>query len=369
MSVKQRSNGSWEVRYRDPERVNRSKSFRRKSEAIAFEHTIRNSLYKGNYQTPIKNRITVEEIFNQYLKSKMGLKPKSIEEIRTIWNHIIAPTFAKTQASTLNSERIHKWIDDLVFSNDAKISAYRMNKALGYFCRMMDFAIELGYLAKNPCLKPNGKQIKIKKVETENRRLTKALSSGELKELANHCGQFKDMILLMGVCGLRWAEVVGLRVSDFSKGCEKLIISRTLSEIGGVFYETTTKTNQDRLIFLPLNLASMLQIRVSKLNMDDLVFANDRGKPMHNSNFRTRVFLPAIRNSGVPKITLHDLRHTAASIAISNDADITSVARMLGHTDTSMTLKRYAHFYESNMKNLSQAMNKLLEESELYIFN
>jgi integrase len=363
MSVKQRKNGSWEFRYRDPEGVHRSRSFRRKSEAVAFENSVRDSIYRGIYQVPIDKKITVEEIYKQYLKSKRSLKPKSIEEIKTIWNHIISPTFAKTQASSINSERIYKWIDESAFGDAPKTSAYRMNKALGYFSRMMDFAIEHGYLAKNPLLRPNGKQIKVKTVETNNRRLTKALSSSELKELASHCGERKDMILLMGMCGLRWAEIVGLRVGDFSKGCEKLKISRTLSEIGGIFHETTTKTGQDRIIFIPIHLAAMLRKRISKLNMDDLVFANDRGKPLHNSNFRTRVLLPGIKNAGVPKVTLNDLRHTAASIAISNGADITSVARMLGHSDTSMTLKRYSHFYDSNMLKLSQRMNELLEAS------
>lgn len=112
MSVKQRKNGSWEVRYRDPEGVHRSKSFRRKSEAVAFENSIKDSIYRGIYQGPIDKKITIEEIYKQYLKSKRSLKPKSIEEIKTIWNHIISPTFAKYQASSINPERIHKWIDE-----------------------------------------------------------------------------------------------------------------------------------------------------------------------------------------------------------------------------------------------------------------
>lgn len=363
MSVNQRNNGSWEVRYRDPEGVNRSKSFRRKSEAITFEHTVRNSLYKGIYQPPIKNKITVEEIFNQYLKSKMGLKPKSIEEIYTIWNHIISPTFARTQASSINSERIHKWIDDLVFGDNAKTSAYRMNKALGYFCRMMDFAIELGYLAKNPCLRSNGKQIKVKTVDTNSKRITKALTLDELTSLANHCGSFKDMILLMGICGLRWAEVVGLRKNDFSNDCQKLKIGRTLSEVKGVFHETTTKTNQDRIVHIPNSIAALINVRISELAADDLVFTNERGKPLHNSNFRSRIFVPAKEKAKIPKITIHDLRHTAASIAISNGADVTSVARMLGHSDTSMTLKRYSHHYDEKLVSLSNKLDVILKAS------
>jgi integrase len=361
MSINKRKNGSWEVRYRDPDGVHRSKSFSRKLDAVAFEISVRNSINTGAFQVPLKKRITVEEIYWQYLKSKQGLKPKSAEEIRTIWNHIIAPEFANTQVTSINLERIHKWIDNFVYSENAKTSKIRMNKALGYFNRIMDFAIELGYITKNPLIRPNGKQMKIDAADSSGKRLTKALTLGELTELATNCGYHEDMVLLMGICGLRWAEVIGLKASDFDENCQKLKVSRTLSEINGLFHETTTKTNQDRIVYIPKSLAEMLEKRISRLEPNDLVFTNERGKPLHNSNFRSRIYLPAIARSNTPKVTIHDLRHTAASIAISSGADVTSVARLLGHSNTSMTLNRYSHYYDKNLKSLSENLNVLLE--------
>lgn len=169
------------------------------------------------------------------------------------------------------------------------------------------------------------------------------------------------MVLLMGICGLRWAEVVGLKVGDFSDNCKKLKVERSLSEVNGIFHETTTKTDQERLIHIPTSISNQIQKRIQSKNHNELVFQNDRGKALHNSNFRTRIFLPAIEKASVPRVTLHDLRHTAASLAITNGADVITVSRMLGHTDTSMTLKRYSHFYDEKMQELSNTLNILLK--------
>jgi site-specific recombinase XerD len=67
-----------------------------------------------------------------------------------------------------------------------------------------------------------------------------------------------------------------------------------------------------------------------------------RGVPRRNSNWRARVFAPAVSkgqeaDESLPSITQHDLRHTAASPAISAGANIKAVQRMLGHAKASMT--------------------------------
>jgi site-specific recombinase XerD len=89
---------------------------------------------------------------------------------------------------------------------------------------------------------------------------------------------------------------------------------------------------------------------------NDLIFTNDRGNPLSNSNFRSRIYDPAVAKAGLSKITIHDLRHTAASIAINNGAKITSVSNMLGHSDISMTLKVYSHFYDEDLKELAKSI-------------
>jgi integrase len=105
-------------------------------------------------------------------------------------------------------------------------------------------------------------------------------------------------------------------------------------------------------------------MRIKNLEPDELVFTNSVGNPLSNSGFRNRVYNPAIERSGIPKITIHDLRHTAASLAISNGANIKVISRMLGHSDASMTLRVYSHAFDDDMKKLSDDIDTQLRSSE-----
>jgi integrase len=90
----------------------------------------------------------------------------------------------------------------------------------------------------------------------------------------------------------------------------------------------------------------------------DLVFTNSVGRPISISNFTKRIFKPAIKESGIPRITPHDLRHTAASNAIAAGANVLVVANMLGHSDPSITLKRYAHLFTKDQEQLAIAIQR-----------
>jgi integrase len=75
---------------------------------------------------------------------------------------------------------------------------------------------------------------------------------------------------------------------------------------------------------------------------------------LRNSDWRARVFEPAAeicqREDGTfPSITPHDLRHTAASLAISAGANVKAVQRMLGHAKASMTLDVYADLFDADL--------------------
>jgi integrase len=87
---------------------------------------------------------------------------------------------------------------------------------------------------------------------------------------------------------------------------------------------------------------------------DDLVFTDLRGGVLRNSNWRTRVFAPAVEacqkaDESFPAISPHDLRHTAASLAISAGANVKAVQRMLGHAKASMTLDVYADLFDDDL--------------------
>ncbi len=58
----------------------------------------------------------------------------------------------------------------------------------------------------------------------------------------------------------------------------------------------------------------------------------------------------AVTTSGVPRVTAHDLRHTAASLAVSAGANVKAVQRMLGHASAAMTLDIYADLFDDDLE-------------------
>lgn len=109
---------------------------------------------------------------------------------------------------------------------------------------------------------------------------------------------------------------------------------------------------------IPRFLADELAGHLKGKQPDDLVFAGIRnGEPLRVSTFRT-AFSAAARAIGVPDLHPHQLRHTAASLAIASGADVKVVQRMLGHRSATMTLDTYGHLFEDLLDEVGDAMDR-----------
>jgi integrase len=68
-------------------------------------------------------------------------------------------------------------------------------------------------------------------------------------------------------------------------------------------------------------------------------------------------FVRALDDAGLERMTIHDLRHTAASLAISSGANVKAVQRMLGHASAAMTLDVYADLFDDDLDSVSTSLN------------
>lgn len=74
-------------------------------------------------------------------------------------------------------------------------------------------------------------------------------------------------------------------------------------------------------------------------------------------------FAKALKQAGVQDhMTLHDLRHTAASIMVQSGANIKAVQRQLGHASAAMTLDTYADLFDSDLDVLGERMSSIVLE-------
>jgi integrase len=89
----------------------------------------------------------------------------------------------------------------------------------------------------------------------------------------------------------------------------------------------------------------------------DLLFTSPNGGPLRLGNWRTRVFDPACTAAGIVGLTPHDLRHTAASLAIAAGANVKAVQRMLGHSSAAMTLDVYAGLFGDDLDSVAALLD------------
>lgn len=152
--------------------------------------------------------------------------------------------------------------------------------------------------------------------------------------------------------GLRWGEMAALQVCDFDMLRRRVNVSRSVTEASGAgLVWSTPKTYERCSVPFPAALADEPAALMVGKNRDALVFADLRGGVLPNSNWRARVFAPAVAvcqkaDESFPTIKPHDLRHTAA-LAISAGANVKAVQRMLGQAKASMTLDTYADLFDT----------------------
>lgn len=159
------------------------------------------------------------------------------------------------------------------------------------------------------------------------------------------------------LCGLQWQDV------DWNKGT--IIIRRNLQYTPqkGV-YETSPKNGKTRVIDIGQETVLLLR-RLRNTQADSCiskyVFTQDgTADPMHPQS-PTRYFKRFGDQYGIKDFHPHLLRHTSASIAITHGADVVSVSQRLGHSDTAVTLRMYAHANEESIRAAGQAVRDALK--------
>ncbi len=96
---------------------------------------------------------------------------------------------------------------------------------------------------------------------------------------------------------------------------------------------------------------------------DELAFPSPHGAVLRNRNARSAWFDAAARAIGESGLTPHELRHTAASLAIKAGANVKAVQRMLGHASAAMTLDRYADLFDDDLDDVADRLDALRTSS------
>ncbi len=196
------------------------------------------------------------------------------------------------------------------------------------------------------------------------------LNLEQLHALADAAGENRPLVYVLGTCGLRFGEVAELRWRDVDLDSRRLRVARSVTLVDGVFEIGTPKNGKGRTVSVPEFVADLL----APGGPDALVFPDSEGGHMRGTNVRRRWGSQAVAAALLyPRITtvsghdtviydlrLHELRHTAASLAIQAGANIKALQNMLGHESAGLTLDRNGHPYGSDVEAVGVAINALL---------
>lgn len=162
--------------------------------------------------------------------------------------------------------------------------------------------------------------------------------------------RYGPLWVVLVTTGLRISEALGLAWSDVDLGAPAIHVRRTLQRVDGEWQRRPTKTDKSRRS-IPLTAIAVEALRAQRAQQDQdrgtgtidgLVFTTDRGHPIHATNLlpRLRADLAA---AGLPRVGLHDLRHSAATILYSLGVPLPTIADWLGHSTVRVTQDLYRH--------------------------
>ncbi|WP_026532542.1 tyrosine-type recombinase/integrase [Arthrobacter sp. H41] len=348
----------YRVIYRTPERKQTSKrGFRTKRDADLFLASVEVSKARGEYIDPGAARVTVGELGPAWLQRQSHLKPSSLRPVEAAWRNHVLPVWGIVPVSEVRKTAIQQWVSGLTTGEESAApprkpkSATVVIRAYGVLAAILDGAVDDRRVLSNPArgitLPRKGKKAHI------------YLSHKQVHRLAEE-SKHETLVLVLAYCGVRWGEAVGLRVRNLDMLKRRINVEENAVEVGGRVEVGTPKNHKRRTVPFPRFLAEPLARQCEVKGRDDLVFPGEAGGYLRSTRVQEDHggwFSGAVKRAGIPRITPHDLRHTAASFAVSAGANVKAVQRMLGHSSAAMTLDIYADLFDADLDAVADALD------------
>jgi integrase len=244
------------------------------------------------------------------------------------------------QLGAISGLAVREWVSAMQMNGSSVHTARQAKQVLGAILKL---AAEEGYIVKNVAA-----GVKIGKAAKQEQYL---LTDRQVAKLAEAIQKpYGTWVWFMAYSGLRWGEAAALRRRRVDG--QRIRVVQSLSEVGGAHVKET-KTYAARTVVLPRFVADLLAEHLASHGSDPeaLVFNAPEGRVMRSRNFRRRVWAPALQAAGLPPdVRMHDLRHTCASLMISEGANPKQIQRHLGHSSISVTMDNYGHLFPEDVE-------------------
>jgi integrase len=341
----------YRARYRKPDGSSTDKrGFRTRRQAAHYLSGVESTKSKVELNQPTFPELTINALGTQWLAGQIHLKPSSLSVIEIAWRVHVRPRWGSTDIHQIRSSEIQAWVSDLSKTRSATV----VIRAHGILAGILDFAIRDQLLTKNAA-----RGVHLPRKFAKPRHYLNHLQVEALAEAAKH---HKTLVLLLAYTGIRWGEAVALKVGSIDLERRRIVIRSNATNVRGIIIEGVPKNGRARSVPLPEFLIDELSMQCEGRTSQSLAFGNGVDflpTPTHGDGWfacarnRSRLSDPTMP----AKLTLHDLRHTAASLAISAGANAKVVQRMLGHASAAMTLDTYADLFDDDLDSAALALD------------
>jgi len=327
--------------------------FRTKGAAQKHLNLILKQVDEGTWRP--EKPLTVRELLETHwlpAQKSRQLRPSTIAQYEQVIRTWLVPNIGGVKVPALTPKLVTDLVDTLRTQKSSAgrkgLSPRSAQLAVGVLKSACSWALQNGYLSRNPLAgvqRPRGSTTAMSCWNADEARTF--LNATRDDRLAWAWGLLLTRGLRRGeVCGLRWADV------DLEAGVVNII--RTRIVVDGKPAESTPKTKSgSRSIPLDPLLVELLIAHAARQAIergiagdayedDGWLFCDELGSPYYPDSLSTW-FDRKVKELALPRIRLHDTRHTAASLMLASGVPVKVVSEMLGHASPTITLAVYAH--------------------------
>lgn len=354
----------WRVRYRTPGGRSTDKSgFLTKAQAALWSSATLMEKHEGRYISASDKKTKLGPFIERHINRTVRLSETTTANRKSIGKKWVIPEWAEWQVGSVTRVAVEDWVQRL---DGERVSPSVIEKAHGILLAALDGAVQGGLIPANPASK-----ISLPKHALGEDTF---LTHDQVVELATAIDRrSRTLIGILAYSGLRFGEAAALRVGSVDLAARKIAVTRSVTSVDGRLVEGPPKGGRRREVYFPDFLDGGIAEQTLGKRRADLLFTAPRGGAVRLDVWRERTFYKATalidlareKAAGesqtvfepFPALTPHDLRHTAASLAVSAGANVKALQRMLGHASASMTLDRYAGLFDDDLVGVSIALS------------
>jgi integrase len=350
----------------------RAKNFELKTDAEAEKAALEDDLRSNRYISPTDERRTFRTVAELWIRTKVDAKASTVNRYRDELRCYVYPQWGGSGLRDITSQGMSAWVSELIegtypaeLPNNRKpipLSARSIRNIVKVVTAgVLGYAVEQRWITENVARAAKTPKI----VSTDDDMVFLTVPEVELlADTAAQIGTEVDGLLIrfLAYTGVRINEALALQVRDMRFDQQRARISRAWTEDDDRRMKLgTPKNGKGRTIAIPASLITALQGQCEGRADSDFVFRPKRGNHVLDHNWRTRIWYPSVRGAGMDGIEglrIHSLRHTYASIAIANGADVKTLQAQLGHASATETLNTYSALWPERLGEVADAVDR-----------